>query len=475
MSFIVRAQRDVKFTVVRVSALAIIATSAIGADALAADHRLSRQDSNFNCSSVRPGDTVTLESGDRGPLTIQNCRGAEGQAIRIRNDATGSGPVVIRRTSGSAGGFVFSCIDCVHVEIDGSAKWAGAPMGKTYGIKVTMTGGEGPSAFLRAGGMSSFLTIRNVEVDGAWPALANDGIGISVNDHKVKASAHPGMWREGVLIEHNYVHDIEGEGLYVGPNWVQGDLPLRNIEIRYNIVENTGWDGINLKCSLAGTNSIHHNIVRRAGSRNDNESGQHSGIALYEATGSIYSNWIEDAGQAGIFHYLNHLPSTKGAQTGEIFNNVILRPGRLRPDKGHGINTGNRAGSAVPLAKIYHNTVVGARANGIRVGDLAAGGFIRDNIIADAASRAIAAPNSVPQANNREGASSNMGFVNGSGYDFRLRHESPARNAGGEQYPATDYRGVPRPQDGAPDQGAFEFSNSGDNATQPKPPVLAVD
>ena len=71
-------------------------------------------------------------------------------------------------------GFVFNCNNCVGVEIDGSYKWQGAPSGKTYGIKLTMTGGGGPSAFLRIAGLSRFVTIRNVEIDGAWPRLASE-------------------------------------------------------------------------------------------------------------------------------------------------------------------------------------------------------------------------------------------------------------------------------------------------------------
>ena len=91
------------------------------------------------------------------------------------------------------------------------------------------------------------MTIRGVEVDGKWPSLSKDGIGIDVNDHAIDAASNPGVWREGLLIEYNYVHNTEGEGVYIGPNYPQGDLPLRNIEIRNNVVEDTGWDGINLK------------------------------------------------------------------------------------------------------------------------------------------------------------------------------------------------------------------------------------
>ena len=114
---------------------------------------------------------------------------------------------------------MFNCNNCVGVEIDGSYKWNGAPSGRTYGIKLTTTTGGGPSMFLRIAGLSRFVTIRNVEIDGAWPRLASEGSGISVNDLKVKSSAYPGLWREGILIEDNYIHDVKREGMYVGPNY----------------------------------------------------------------------------------------------------------------------------------------------------------------------------------------------------------------------------------------------------------------
>ncbi len=58
--------------------------------------------------------------------------------------------------------------------------------------------------------------------------------------------------------------------MYVGPNYSDGDLPLRNIEIRNNLVEDTGWEGINTKSMWAGDNRIHHNVVRRAGKNSVN-------------------------------------------------------------------------------------------------------------------------------------------------------------------------------------------------------------
>jgi hypothetical protein len=42
----------------------------MGNAALAANHTISGKTSTFECNSVKPGDTLTLPSGTRGPLRI---------------------------------------------------------------------------------------------------------------------------------------------------------------------------------------------------------------------------------------------------------------------------------------------------------------------------------------------------------------------------------------------------------------------
>jgi hypothetical protein len=453
-------------------------------DAWAADRTISASTGTFDCSSLGPGDTITLESGTRGPLVIRNCNGTASNPIVIRNDTRGNGPTIIRRSSGNAGGYVFMCNTCIGVKIDGSYKWQGAPASKTYGIKVTMTGGGSPSAFLRVSGLSRFVTIRNVEVDGAWPGVADNGIGISVNDHGVKRSAYPNLWREGFLIEHNYVHNVEGEGMYVGPNYREGDLPLRNIEIRYNLVEDIGWEGINTKSMWEGDNSVHHNVVRRAGSNGSqtNKPTQYSGINNNGGTVKIYNNWVESTGQHGIQVWVQEGPREsegKGPFRAEVWNNVIVRAGglwRSHMAGSFGINVGAQDGCEKPVPLIYNNTIVDSRENGIRLTSNVGSGFVRDNIVANAGGNAITAPNYVDLINNRVGSVSQMGFEDPDRRNYRIRADSPARNNGGTAFPQYDYEDVSRPQDGAPDQGAYEHNDSRAADAAPQPPsALAVE
>jgi hypothetical protein len=445
-------------------------TLGVSTVAVAAERVISAQTTTFECGTANPGDILTLPSGARGPLRIRNCNGTASNPIIIRNDPDGTGPAVIRRTSGSSGGFIFNCENCIGVAIDGSYKWRGAPTARTYGIKLTITGGKGPSAFLRVGGLSRFLTIRNVEIDGAWPAIANYGSGIRVNDLEVSRSAHPGLWREGILIENNYIHDVALEGMYVGANYNDGDLPLRNVEIRYNRVEDIGFEGINTKSMWAGNNGIHHNEVRRVGKNGayPNKNSQYSGIKNNAGTVKIYNNWVETTGQHGIQVWTQTGPRESegyGPFDAQIWNNVIVDAGglwRSFMQKSYGISVGAQDGREKPIPHVYSNTIVNSREGAINLTKNVGSGFVRDNIAAGAGSNpVISAPGNVQLINNRIGSISQMGFVNPGGRNFRLTVGSPARNEGSNDYPPNDHDNVSRPKDGAADQGAFEGSNGG--------------
>jgi hypothetical protein len=444
---------------------------------LAADHSVSSGTAAVDCNAngIEPGDTITLDAGSRGPLKIRGCTGTAANPIVIRNDTTGNGPTVIRRTSPKSGDFVFVCIDCIHVTIDGSGKWSGAPGGTTYGIKVTTEAkGDSPSTFLMMAGRSSNFTIRNVEIDGRWPDLSVNGIGIQVNDNSVRASENQGVWRENIRIEKNYVHDVQGEGLYVGPNYKSDGLPLRNVKIRKNSVKRTGWDCIQAKMMREGTNSINHNRVSECGIGTDGTAGQHFGISCYESTGCrLYNNWVETTGETAMNCMTQFLPRSEGTQTCEIFNNVISNAGVTGPTDGDGIavviSTKNNA--AIIDGRIYNNTVVETEGNCIAVTSVVTAGSVRNNIAANCGNSSISAPNTVTRSNNLAGKTADIGFVDAGRRNFRLKSDSSAVNTATSGSPARDFDDVPRPQAGISDRGAYEFI-SGNSGLMPKPPSV---
>ena len=447
--------------------LALLSVVGLGASqvALAADNKVPSGTFYVDCSSLKPGDMLTLASGTRGPLAVKNCNGTASNPIIIRNDPNGSGPTVISRSSGSAGGFIVNCFHCVGVKMDGSYKWRGAPSGKTYGIKITMTGGQSPSVFLRFGGLSRFVTIRNVEIDGAWPARANHGVGIQVNDLAVKRSQYPTMWREGILVDDNFIHHVAGEGMYIGHSYQTGGLPVRNIEIRSNRLEDIGYEAIQVKSAWEGNNSIHHNQIRRAGKNTAKayKDSQYSGITNLSGKMKIYNNWIETTGKHGIQAYTQAGPKVsegRGPFEVQIFNNVIVDAGGLWKSfmmRSNGINVGAQDGCEQPIPTIYSNTIVNSRQGGINVDNNIDNGVVHDNIVAGTGSNpAIFTSRSVEQINNRVGSVSQMEFVDSAHKNFRLRIGSPARNEATNNYPSKDFAEVTRPKEGAADQGAFE-------------------
>lgn len=481
-----RAKRTRFASVLLVPILLATMLAVIG-DARAAEHFVASSAASVDCGStnggVRPGDSIVLAAGERGPLVIRNCTGSAAQPIVVRNDASGSGPTVIRRTSASTGGFVFTCRDCVHVVIDGTGRWSGAPQGaycgapegrNGCGIKVTsVAAGDAPSTYLMLDGLTTKVTIRGIEIDGRMSTLNTGGVGIQQNDHSRRAADHPGFWREDIIYENNYIHDVFGEGMYIGPNWPDGGIPLRNITIRNNLVEDTGRQNIQLKSALQGTNSIHDNVVRRSGLRG--EEGQGAGISVFEGGRNtwIFGNWVEGAGIQGIHHYNMYTPSDQGLFTSEIFNNVIYDSGRRygAVNEGHGISVGSRVGVASIRPNVYNNTIVKAAENGINFNSEVRQGIARDNIVADTASAALSLGNN-QAVNNRTGTSTSMRFVDPGRLNFRLSADSPARNSGGTSgFPANDFIGLSRPQEGRADQGAFEFSS----AAVPQSPGLIIE
>lgn len=431
--------------------------------ALAVERVISAGTDVYSCGAARPGDVLTIPAGTRGPLIIRDCDGTASNPIIVRNDPDGGGPAIIRRSGGS-GGFILSCINCIGVTIDGGSKWRGAPSGQTYGIQVTVSSGS-PSAFVRLSGFTRSLTVRNIEVDGAG---AKSGSGIRLNDLDVKRSRYPGMWREDILIEDNFVHDIANEGMYIGPNYSDGALPLRNIEIRRNRLEDIGWEAINTKSMWEGNNSIHHNKVVRAGknSSNTSKAAQYTGINAVSSTVKIYNNWVETTGMHGIQVYSSSGPRAsegRGPFNAEIWNNVIVDAGALWKSfmlDSSGINVGASAGLEKPNPRIYSNTIVNPRRAAISVLSNVGPGYVRDNISAGAGQNpVIKAPKQVQLVNNQVGSVASLQFVDPSRKDFRLKTGSPARNQGTSSFPDDDFDNVQRPKEGSADQGAFEGNN----------------
>lgn len=200
-------------------------------------------------------------------------------------------------------------------------------------FRFTGTGTPGIEyGFKVQGGMLAATLSHDFEIDHVETTGGNIGMYIKTTpDETIPNSVYiPGATNNYVMkniyVHHNWVHDISGEGFYIGHTGPSGGqngngsnglplVPLRldNVEISYNLVEDTDWDGIQL--SNARNNArIHHNTVRRFGKIN--MSSQQSGIIMGGNTsGDVYNNIVENGTGIGIQVF--------GYGTVNVYNNLI--------------------------------------------------------------------------------------------------------------------------------------------------------
>jgi|GEM_PF-3862829 len=448
-------------------ALGLVALASVSV--WAADHAVTTGTTTVDCDvfdgGVAAGDTLTLDGGARGKLIVRDCIGAVGNRITIRNDTADTSPVQI---TGSVN-FPFRCENCEHVTIDGTGGWVGMPGGAYCGTDTGGTDGCGIQIASTAGaasnvafidGTSKFVTITGIEFDCADIA----GLGLQINDHDYDGH-WPAEWREGFLITENYSHNCTtGEGLYIGPNWVDGggvdDLRLRDIEISYNYVHDTGKECIDLKSVVSGVNVIHHNVVEKCAL---NPAGTNSGIMIYEGYASIHHNTIINSLGNGITCWNTYVPqsveNTYGPWSCVMQNNLIIEP-QLSTGMRCGSNSG---GIAVTDCQMRQNTIIGAGTYGASLssGTSWTGSTVYENIIVDSGTADILGSGATV-TNNKTGTVAARNFVNAGAGNYHLTASSDAVDAGSVAGCPTDDRdGVSRPQNGGTDNdcdiGAFEF------------------
>lgn len=329
----------------------------------AADFFVAPTTAKVDCTQLKmkPGDRLVLKGGPRGKLRIDNCIGDSANRIKIVNDALSTSPVIIKaNSSGHAG---LNCINCKFINLNGGIAWKGAPKGKIYGIRVIHESGD-YDTLVHFGGSSTRFTMSGFEVKGS--GLKIGASGVQLNDHEYALSLHPGEWRENIVFENNWVHDIATECFYIGPNFEQGgedDLRLRNITIRNNRVENCGWEGIQLKSAVEGNNLIYGNYSHYTGLDTNNlvntgEPGTGGNgskcIAVNNGQANIFSN---DVGhnkneRPCISVYSKNAPLTYGPFKVKIYNNKITQC------SGEPINASSVDGAPNVISEIYNNTVI---------------------------------------------------------------------------------------------------------------------
>lgn len=392
---------------------------------------------------LAPGHVVGLAAGERSRLVLTNIHGAPGNPVIIANQ----GGLVRVGNDGSAA--AISITNCSNIKLVGD----GDPALK-YGIEVTRaTGGQG----LQITGGSTRFEVAFLHIHHAYYA------GIMSKDDPTCASGSPGPYNRGnftqedVSFHDNYIHDVGGEGFYLGSSFYGGTSEgtcgtvyphdIDGIRVFNNLTERTGREGIQVGCAIADC-EIYNNFVRDPGTQNI--ANQNNGVQINPGTtGLFHSNTIIGAPNNGL--------AITALGNNAAFNNVIVNSG------GHGIFADNRTGTiSGSFLRVNNNTIVNAGQYAFRTYNELCVTEFKNNLVVNAASGTVNTGDgaTVAQSNNlSQATASGLGFVNPGIHDYRISGASSALNAGtnlSAQGITFDREGLARPNGAAFEIGAFE-------------------
>lgn len=417
-----------------------------------------------NNMKVQPGDTICIKGGSYDYIQFFNFSGAAGKPLVFIN----CGGVVTVGNGGSYG-LIFNNVKYFKVTGSGTSD--------KYGFVI-----NGVSKKLNTG-MAMGKGCTDYEAERAEITGSEVGLMAKVNPDCDPENQYPTFAIRNVKLHDLYIHDVTGEGMYIGntaPNGTQvtctdgssiNALPPRiyNLEI-YNVTtQNTGWDGIQV-ASAPQNALIHDNSVNNYGTTN--MGSQQAGIILGgETNGKVYNNKVIKGTGNGIEVF--------GTGLCWVYNNILSDCGI------DGTSTGQDAifiddrptnNNYVPLqVYVMNNTVINSGRDAIRMqnsfGTDGKGNLFYNNLLVSPGSLAargslsyltIQAGIDNKTANNLTYASaSSVLFANASGKDFHLALGSPAIDKGTDAsaYFKYDIDNNVRPQGAAYDVGADEYGS----------------
>jgi hypothetical protein len=417
--------------------------------------------------SITPGCTICLKAGKYYHIRIDNLHGSAEKPIIIRPE----------------GGNVLIDTNCIYgIRFGGKSsyiKLTGKTATEPYALKILESDGVGISI----DDLSTDIEVEGVEI--ANTRLA--GIMAKTDPDCSLKAVRDSFALNNLKIHDNYLHDIGFEGMYIGSSFYSGKelncngkdtivMPhlLFGAEIYNNIVERTGYDGIQVSsvstdCRINDNRISHDSYVKQY--------GQMSGIIIGEGSScDCYNNKITKGAGIGI--------EVHGFGGRKIFNNLIVEAGRTykpltqgaysKPGIYVAYNLPNPQNQAY---KIFSNTIVNPKSEGIRFSNInSSNNLIYNNIIINPGiwhyydSMGVPPESSYINVNvdatcdvqNNFGArnAKTILFVDSLLGNYRLQASSPAVNTGIDLYPFKitydlDYQA--RPYGGKYDIGAYEY------------------
>lgn len=361
----------------------------ISTNAFAVSHEISTSTTSIYGTSMNPGDTIKLLSGQREFLYFDGIHGNSASPIVIINEG---GQVVVNAINPGTYGIKFK--NCSYIKLTGSGH-----INHQYGIHVDgVTFGTGVSV----DNLSTNFEMERVEISDIQIA----GMYVKTDPTcTTLESTRENFTMYDIRIHDCYLHDIGDEGMYIGSSKYTGYdigcgtlLPhvIEGVKVYNNIVENTGWDGIQVS-SASSDCFIYNNTIRNDSYKE--HPNQMSGILIGGGSEcDCYNNKIFDGKGDGIdvFGLGNH----------KIYNNLIVRAGvSYLPDdelthqdyKKHGIYVGivpptQTVNTTTPNAEIliYNNTIINPKTYGITGANVSISSYkIYNNIISEPSSYSV--------------------------------------------------------------------------------------
>lgn len=287
-------------------------------------------------SPLSAGDTIFFDAGPRGRISVWDYQGSVDSPIVV----TAIGAMSIWSNSN----YTLDFYNCKHVKLTGKIP------GVNYGIEID---GGSAAEGIRFFKGSSFIEIENVHVHHV-----NTGI-------KAKSSlSRDTFLQESTYIHHNYIHDVNTEGLYIGGSFYHSSNEhlLKDVQIHDNRIEHTGWDAIQVG-SASWDCQVYNNYIQEDSYAM--QSSQMSGIMINPGSDcDCWNNIIVDGYGPGIFY--------QGNGWSNIYNNRIINAGKASnsadPRGGDGIAVwggDSRWWSIGADVYVFHNTIIRPQNNGI--------------------------------------------------------------------------------------------------------------
>lgn len=462
------------------------------------DHILSGNNSGVNIINASdfdysPGDVFCINGGSYSAFRLFDFIGTKDNPIIIKN-CDGQAQF----TSPTYTALSFRNSKYVHLTGTGDDN-------HQYGIQILST--KSGTSGVAVAALSSDFEIDHLEITNTGFA----GI-IAKTDPKCDdpSTLRENFIMEDLIIHDNYIHETGGEGMYLGATFGYATSSLecdgvqkfahliRGLRVYDNIIENTGWDG--LQVSLAAEDAkVYDNFIDGYGAERVNNQNfglavagsqievynnqilqktefhgpdvnplLQRGISIIDAiTGSkFYNNIIYNSSGNGIWMHIRMATASLGDVNEAYYfvNNTIIEPG------GSGIfyNTSlpGGGGSRPEINnRFYNNLVVDPGNNYENSGfwKTADEAFIDFNVKSQR-------DQSTKSNNYFTRTISEVNFVNAGANNFDLLEGSPAINTGIDVSDLNiniDFNSNPRPVGPAYDIGAFEYGTSSGTNVSP--------